>query len=372
MKENYTDEERALLTLACTEGIGPIICRSLVDTFGSATAVVNASYRELERTPNIGKKLSALLRSSRGKEAAERELEILRRHPDITPLFVGSEGYPSHLANCPDAPIVLYVRGTLPTDGPMISIVGTRRMTHYTTDALTVLLRELAEKCPSAIIVSGLAYGVDVTAHRIAMDRGLRTVAIVAHGHHTLYPMAHKDEAKMMVEQGGGIATEYTFNTKPLPQRFVARNRVVAGLSLATIVTESPARGGALITANLAFDYDRAVFALPGRYFDEMSQGCNELIAKQRATILTSTDQLLEEIGFGADVPHAVPLPFEGQKDYDHPILRLLAQSEGLSIEDISLRCGEPLSSVAAQLFDLELDEKVRALPGGRYALVRR
>lgn len=364
-----TQEEYALLVLACTDGIGPILARSLIGALGSAHRVISAQRYDLERVPGIGKKLIELLLSEKARTLALEELSHLRKHPEIYPLFYTSDEYPENLRHCPDAPLVLYVRGVVPLDGPLISIVGTRRMTSYTTEVLDYFLRELSAIVPSAVIVSGLAYGVDITAHELALKHGLRSVGVVAHGHHMLYPASHKNVAAEMVARGGGVVTEYTFCTRAHPQRFVARNRIVAGLSLATIVTESPLRGGALITAHRAFEYDRAVFAVPGRYFDENAQGCHSLIAQQKASVLTTVDKFLSDCNLIKEPPCVQALPLDFSGSYDDPILRLLSEVGDLTVEDISCRLGESLTCVSTQLFELELEGRVRSLPGSRYAL---
>ncbi len=374
----WTSERQALLRLSCTDGVGAIVSQALIEHFGSASSVISASASELAEVPGVGRKLISSIRNSTAEVAAKVEMEILDQYKgDITPVFWGETGYPEMLAACFDAPLVLYLRGTLPVSAPTISVVGTRRMTPYAEDTLREVFREWATSCPDLVIVSGLAYGVDYCAHRLALDAGLRTVAVVAHGHHTLYPSTHRHLAAEMCANDGGIVTEYTYATKPLPQRFVARNRIVAGLSPATLVVESPEKGGALITANIAFDYSRCVYAVPGRLFDTHSQGCNKLIALQKASIFTSPRQMLEELGILSGHKDMGRLPLDyGEEPTDDPddtpIVKLLKSVDDMTVEDISIRLGEPLSTVSALLFELEMDGEVRTLPGGRYAWIRK
>lgn len=368
------------MQLSCTDGIGPITARGLIEHFGSASEVLRATNAQLREVAGAKHRLIGLLRENSGKERAEEELRLLQSlenkgHP-ISLLFWGEQNYSPYLAHCVDAPLVLYVRGTIPTDAPMIAIVGTRRNTYYAEEALRYLISGFAAYRSDLVIVSGLAFGVDKLAHELALEYGLRTVAIVAHGHHTLYPSVHRGLADKIISNGGGIATEYTYQTGPLPPRFVSRNRIIAGLSQATILVESAARGGALITGNIAFDYGRQVYAVPGRIFDHTSDGCNKMIAIQKASIITTPDQILKDLNLlASNTPKQVPLPFQSDtneslnQEDKNPIINELRIVGELSVEDLALRLGENLSTISAQLFDLELDNKIRALPGGKYTI---
>lgn len=283
-------------------------------------------------------------------------------------LFTGSPNYPAYLDHCFDAPLVLYVRGQVPNT-PMISIVGTRKNTVYAQDLLQYLMQGIATHRPDITIVSGLAYGVDKLAHQTALAHGLKSVGVVAHGHYTLYPSSHRRLAETMMAQGGGIVTEYPYDTRALPQRFVQRNRIVAGLSHATLVIESAERGGSLITANIAFDYGRSLFAAPGRVFDPASAGCNRLIERQKASIITSPEQILREINLLPDLPQQPMLPFAEEQPDQDPIIHELRTSGELTLEDLSLRLGEDVPTISGRLFDLELDGLIRSLPGSRYCI---
>lgn len=370
-----SDEQFALLRLSCTDGIGPITGRGLIEHFGSASKVINASPKELSDAPGVREKLISTLKSPSGLEKANQEIDILNSlASNGSPLrlyFLGDDEYSPYLSHCFDAPLVLYVRGEIPQDAPMISIVGTRRNTRYSEETLRYLISNFAKLCPDLVIVSGLAYGVDKLAHELALEYGLRTIAIVAHGHNTLYPTAHIRLAHQIIEAGGGIVTEYPYYTKVLPQRFVARNRIVAGFSLATIIAESALKGGSLITGNIAFDYGRQVYAVPGKLYDKSSEGCNKMIALQKASIVVSPEQILEELNLINSTPKQNKLPFEELID-DDPIVTLLREVGELSIEDIASRLGEELPTISAQLFELEMDDKIHALPGGKYSIKHR
>jgi len=231
------------------------------------------------------------------------------------------------------------------------------------------MVKRRAELRPDLVIVSGLAYGVDALAHRAALRHGLRSVAVVAHGHYTLYPSRHRDLAAEMIHSGGGVVTEYGYHTRAFPQHFVLRNRIVAGMTRATVVVESARRGGALITAGLALDYGRSVFAVPGRIFDSTSEGCNRLLTDQRATCLTDPETLLEELSLLPDRSGVQRLPFssETEQGEEDPILRELREAGPLTLNDLTLRLGEQAGALSGRLFELELSGKVRSLPGARY-----
>lgn len=367
----FSSEQLALLQLSLTEGIGPVTAKALIEEMGSAEAVMAATPAELMQHPNIRPKLAQLLLSGNGAELAKRELEILeelqKRGRPLKLYFFGDEEYPPFLAQCFDAPLVLYVKGQIPL-GPMISFVGTRRNTHYSLDVLEYLMEGIAALRPDITIVSGLAYGVDKLSHQTALKYGLKSIGVVAHGHYTLYPSSHRDLAEQMIATGGGVVTEYPYRTRALPQRFVQRNRIVAGLSLGTVVVESAERGGSLITANIAFDYGRSVLVAPGRIFDPASKGCNKLVAHQKASIITTPDKLLDELHL---LPTLKPqrLPFEEEQEESNPILKALRTADHLTLEDLALQLGEEVPTISGMLFELELNGQIHSLPGGRYCI---
>ena len=355
-------------------GIGSTVGHALLEDFDNhPERIFEATANELAQNPAIRPSLARLLRSEESLRRAEEEIRTLDERASagetITPLFYGEKGYPDYLLNCADSPLVLYVKGTLPTDGPMIAIVGTRRCTTYAADVLERMVKRWAELRPDLIIVSGLAYGVDALAHRAALRHGLRSIGVVAHGHYTLYPSRHRDLAAEMIHSGGGVVTEYGYHTRAFPQHFVLRNRIVAGMTRATVVVESARRGGALITAGLALDYGRSVFAVPGRIFDSTSEGCNWLLASERAACLTDPDFLLDELSLRPDRSPAQRLPFssETEEGEEDPILRELREAGPLTLNDLTLRLGEQAGALSGRLFELELSGKVRSLPGARY-----
>ena len=313
--------------------------------------------------------------AERGEEALSRaadELEFCRRH-NIRPLALGTDDYPRRLAECPDAPAVVYYRGTADLDARhIVAVVGTRRITPYGKAHCERCCAELAEALPDALIVSGLAYGVDIHAHRAALDNHLDTVGVLAHGLDTLYPSSHRDTARDMLLHGG-LLTEYVAGVRPFAGNFVRRNRIVAGLADVTLVVESAEKGGALITAHLAADYNRTVCTLPGRTDDEYSRGCLHLVRDHRAELVTGADDLMRLMNW--ETKHnAQPVQlelFDGETPEQSALIKALrtAGSEGETAERLCIITNLPLAQVNATLFDLQMAAAVTLLAGGRYRL---
>jgi len=313
--------------------------------------------------------------AERGEEALSRaadELEFCRRH-NIRPLALGTDDYPRRLAECPDAPAVVYYRGTADLDARhIVAVVGTRRITPYGKAHCERCCAELAEALPDALIVSGLAYGVDIHAHRAALDNRLDTVGVLAHGLDTLYPSSHRDTARDMLLHGG-LLTEYVAGVRPFAGNFVRRNRIVAGLADVTLVVESAEKGGALITAHLAADYNRTVCALPGRTDDEYSRGCLHLVRDHRAELVTGADDLMHLMNWETK-QDAQPVQlelFDGETPEQAALVKALrtAGSEGETAERLCVITNLPLAQVNATLFDLQMAAAVTLLAGGRYRL---
>lgn len=313
--------------------------------------------------------------AERGEEALSRaadELEFCRRH-SIRPLALGTDDYPRRLAECPDAPAVVYYRGTADLDARhIVAVVGTRRITPYGKAHCERCCAELAEALPDTLIVSGLAYGIDIHAHRAALDNRLDTVGVLAHGLDTLYPSSHRDTARDMLLHGG-LLTEYVAGVRPFAGNFVRRNRIVAGLADVTLVVESAEKGGALITAHLAADYNRTVCALPGRTDDEYSRGCLHLVRDHRAELVTGADDLMRLMNW-ATKQDAQPVQlelFDGETPEQAALIKALrtAGSEGETAERLCVITNLPLAQVNATLFDLQMAAAVTLLAGGRYRL---
>ncbi len=288
--------------------------------------------------------------------------------------FIGDDDYPARLKECPDAPIVLYAKGNYDkwSQDFALSVVGTRNISYYGQQMTERIIGDLSEIFPQALITSGLAYGVDITAHRQALAKGMPTVAVLAHGLDKIYPARHSRDAEAIM-QNGAIISEYPPFTNPERYYFVGRNRIIAGLSDATFVVEAGAKSGSLSTANLALDYDREVLALPGRVGDRYSEGCNHLISTMKGALVTSAEDIVRLMGWERKENALVQeLTFEEEEaPLDNPLLQLIKEEQPIHINDLARRLGEDMLSLSNQLFELELDGLIQAMAGGLYALSR-
>ena len=310
---------------------------------------------------------------------AKRELEWIEAH-GIRVWTLADEDYPYRLRQCPDRPLVLYSKGNVhPSDGHIVSIVGTRRPTERGKELTNAFVRDLASRLDSLTIVSGGAYGIDIAAHRAALQYGVPTIIIPAHGLDRIYPFKHRPEAIASLERGG-IITEFPSGTEPIASNFVQRNRIVAGLADAVVVVESRDRGGSLITARMASDYNRELFAFPGRPDDISSAGCNQLIQSSKAQLITSADDLIETMQWKTTTvshnPADTQTTMVGLLDDltpDQQILlsKLNEAEEGMHINLLVMETERAYSDVSSDLVSLELQGLIRSLPGGIYRLVR-
>ena len=280
-------------------------------------------------------------------------------------------------SGCDDAPLVLFSKGNATLNVPRaVSIVGTRNCTQYGQDFIKKLVEELSAMCPQLLIVSGLAYGVDIHAHREAMDNKLPTVAVLAHGLDRIYPSLHRPDAVRMVEHGA-LLTEYFTGTRPDKLNFLRRNRIVAGLTDATVVIESASHGGALATARIAKDYGRQVMAVPGRATDTYSQGCNKIIRDRQATLITSAADLMFILQWADEAQMAqkrkagIELSlFPDLTEEEQQLVNLLQTEGDLQLNSMTMKTSQPVNQVAANLFALEMKGVVRVLAGGIYHLI--
>jgi len=352
-----------LLALQQVEGVGDIMAKKLINHCGSAEGVFKTKTSQIAAIDGIG---SILLRNLKNKwvfEKAEQELNFIKSN-EINVAYFQDENYPDRLKHCIDGPVLLFTSGNIDLKNKkIISIVGTRQITSYGMEFCRKLIEDLAPLDP--VIVSGFAYGVDILAHQLAMEHDLQTVGIVAHGLNQIYPKPHKKYVAK-VEQNGGFMTEFWSSSNPDKENFVRRNRIVAGISEATIVIESAERGGSLITANMANDYNRDVFAVPGRTTDKYSQGCNNLIKTQKANLLTSAADLVYILNWDIESKTKpvqkqlfVTLDDDEQKVYDY----LLKNGKEL-MDIIALRCDFPIYKISGMLLNMELKGVIRPLPG--------
>ena len=305
--------------------------------------------------------------------SARREYELNKKH-NITPLFVLDEDYPERLAETEDPPVILYKLGEGDLAGEhMVSVVGTRKPSPYGLGFCNKLVEEIAEYFPDSNIVSGLAYGIDAASHRKALEKGINTIAVVAHGLNMIYPAANRNLAKEIIHSGGAILSEYPFGVQPFKPNFLARNRIVAGITDVTVIVESNIRGGAMSTANFAFMYSREVMALPGRISDELSSGCNLLIRKNKAHLIESTADLIEVTGWS---PLNIPINPRQRNLFPEltgdakKIYEILKQNEAPVNLDILIQStGISASKLLPVLNELEFDGVLIRHPGNRYSI---
>jgi DNA processing protein len=353
-----------LLALLKIEGVGDIVAKKLLNHCGSAEKIFKTKAPVLSGIDGIGQVLIKNLKDKSVFKLAEAELKFIQDN-NISLLHFKDENYPNRLKHCFDSPVLMFASGNINLDNrKIISIVGTREITSYGTEFCKNLIEDLVPLNP--IIVSGFAYGVDIVAHKTAMEHNLQTVGVIAHGLNQVYPKVHKKYVAKM-EKNGGFLTEFWSTSNPEKENFVKRNRIVAGMSEATIVIESAEKGGSLITANLANDYNRDVFAVPGRTTDKFSQGCNNLIKTQRANVLTSAADLIYILNW--ELEHKdkkaiqkqlfVSLDSEEQKIYDY-----LQQHGKKELDNIALECGFPVFRISSVLMNMELKGVIRPLPG--------
>lgn len=370
-------QDEVIYTLALTRipGLGQMSACSLMRTLGSASAVFRNRKELKELIPEVSDKLIKALDCPEAFRRAEQEFLFAEKN-QIQCMTLNDAAYPSRLRECADAPLALFYRGNAPLNAlRVISMVGTRHATPYGEEICRSFVADLKALCPDVLIVSGLAYGIDIQAHKAALEHGFPTVGVLAHGLDRIYPAAHRHTAVSMMDQGG-LLTEFMSETNPDRQNFVKRNRIVAGMSDATIVVESAAKGGALITAELAENYHRDCFAFPGRTSDPYSKGCNELIRTNRASLILSAEDFVEAMGWNVS-PHPSKSIVQRElfpelNEEEMKIVRLLQQHpEGIQINLLVVEANIPIHQMSALLFELEMKGVVRALAGGMYRLLQ-
>jgi DNA processing protein len=364
-------EHLYLTGLTVLKGVGDVLARHLLEYFGSAEEVFRAKRHSLEKVPGIGVYTAEQIENAKADalRCAEKELAFIDKNRISLYAFT-DDRYPERLRECPDAPVVFYYKGAADLNAAkIISIVGTRRITGYGREWTEALVKDLAVMLPDIVIVSGLAYGVDTCAHRSALKNNLPTVGVLAHGLDRIYPAIHRNIAVEMLKCGG-LLTEFMSGTALERENFLRRNRLIAGLSDATIVVESAKKGGALVTADIAFSYGRDVYACPGRVTDEFSAGCNRLIQMNMAGLITSAKDLVMSLCWDSDVSTAgqqSSLSFPEKPD--HPIIRLLEEKGEFHINQLAIEMNLPVHKLTSILFELELDGHIKSLPGGVYKL---
>jgi len=359
--------------LALTEvpNVGCVQAKILVQHFGEAEKIFKSPQSTLEKIEGIGTIRAGSIKRFHDFAKAEEEIKFIEKFK-IEPLFLTDKTYPQRLLNCYDSPTLLFYKGRADLNASkVIAIVGTRNHTEYSRKMTELLIQELSAQ--KILIASGMAYGVDAMAHKAAVNNDLSTVGVLGHGLDQIYPSDHLNLAKDMLKHGGGLLTEFRSETKPDKHNFPTRNRIVAGMSDATIVIESGIKGGSMVTAELANGYNKDVFALPGRVTDHKSEGCNYLIKSNKAMLLTDAQQLIEMMGWEETsqklkVKSQKKILIELSKE-EKVIVDILSEKEIVHIDEINLRSGLSNSAIAAAILNLELQNVVNGLPGKIYKL---
>lgn len=391
------DETRCALALSRMGYHNIAALRELYNVWGSMADIVKQHAHPEQLAPNMPERLlAAFAHTDEHLKRADEEMRFAQDN-NISIITLADEAYPQRLKECNDAPLALFFKGNANLNAKhCISIVGTRKATPYAADCIAQITARLKQLCPDILIVSGLAYGVDIMAHRQAIDHALPTVAVLAHGLDTLYPSRHRKEATLMM-QNGGLLTEYFSQSKIDKRNFLQRNRIVAGISAATLLVESAEHGGGLVTCRLAQSYQRDVFAIPGNINNPYSVGCNRLIRDNVAGLVTSAEDILKAMSWEEDVlemSSANASSRDASSRYSSSIspslntvsgvvatsastakipngaqsvLDVLTKENDLHIDIIATRAGLPVNKVLAMLFQLEMSGMVSSLSGSRY-----
>ena len=362
------------IALTRMTGFNQQMALQLYQALGSGKAVYDHRHDIGDVVPDTTPRLREAMKNwDDALHRAAAEMEFVTKN-SIRVLTLGDEDYPRRLSECPDAPLLLYYKGNADLNQRYIlNIVGTRHCTTYGQDLIRRFIADLHKQCPQVLVVSGLAYGIDVCAHRNALDNGYETVGVLAHGLDQIYPYAHRDIANRMLAKGG-LLTEYMSQTEALPNNFRQRNRIVAGMSDATILVESAIKGGGLITCRIAQEYGRDVFAFPGAVGMPYSEGCNKMIRNNTAALITSAVDFLENMGWQTlqQQPEAIERQlFPDLTADEQTVVSLLQQTNDLQLNLISVKTNIPIGQLTALLFSLEMKGVVKPLAGGTYHLLK-
>lgn len=355
------------IALTLIPDIGPITRKKLIKHFEKASAVFYAKRKEIAFVENIGDRIAQQIKSWNNFSLVEKELKFIEQH-QIQALFITSTQYPQRLLNCPDHPTLLYFKGNAHLNAEkIISIIGTRSNSTYGKMVTEQLIQSIP---PDVLVISGLAFGIDTIAHKAALNNELSTVGVLAHGLDDLYPAQNKSLAKDMLNKGG-LLTEFNIQTRADRYNFPRRNRIVAGMSDATIVIETAVKGGSMITADLAFHYNRELFAVPGRINDERSKGCLQLIQQNKAIVYTNVMAFLETMGW--EPKKKLPLQqlsfFATLSEEEQLIVQILKEKDLFTIDELYGRSGLNSSRMATALLNLEIQQIIHMIPGKMVAL---
>jgi DNA processing protein len=359
------------IALTLVKGIGNITAKQIIEAVDDVSLLFKAKNRLPEHIPGISKKLIAEIHHPDVLQKAEQEVLFIEKNK-ITPLFIKDKQYPARFRDCVDAPIVLYFKGKADFNAPkIISIVGTRHASAYGKEVTETLIQDIAAAYPETLIISGLAYGIDIYAHKAALKYNLPTIGVLAHGLDRIYPPAHRNTAVEMLEHGG-LLTDFLSGTNPDRPNFVKRNRIIAGISDCTVVVESAGKGGALITASIADSYNKDVFSIPGKINDPYSMGCNALIKYKKAVLITCAEDIFREMCWNlTQVKSAVQRSIFVELTADEQlVVDCVSKTATMQLNTIAIESNLPISQLAPVLFELEMKGIVRCMPGGLYGLI--
>lgn len=358
------------IALGLIPRIGDINARKLVSHFGSVEAIFHEPYRNLLKIPGIGSGIAKYIGDRSYLALAEKEAEYVTRN-NIRTYFYLDNNYPYRLRQCDDSPVVFYFKGECNLDAAKIlSVVGTRNATCRGREYCDKIIGGLAAGHPEIIIVSGLAYGIDIAAHKAALASNLQTIGVLGHGFETTYPSIHSSTAKAMTDKGG-LLTDFLSDALPERNNFLKRNRIIAGISDATLVVESGIKGGALITADIAASYNRDVFAVPGRPDDQWSAGCNSLIKSNKAALAESSDDIEYFLDWKPEKSKS-PVQkslFSDLDDNEKVIYELVMKEGEMTIDTICRTLGMPVHKLSSQLLQMEFRGFLKCYPGNLYRL---
>ena len=367
---NSDEQLKYQIALTMLPGIGGVVARNLVSYCGSVENIFKKKKANLERIPGIGAERASAITGHDVFGKAEKEVTFIRKH-QIATLFYTDKEYPLRLKNCEDSPILLFSRGKLELN-PLrsVSIVGTRKATSYGKNITEQLVADLAKY--DVTVISGLAYGIDIIAHRSCLKNNVPTIGVLAHGLNRMYPQEHRTTAEKMLKNGG-VLTEFTTTTKFAASNFPARNRIVAGMADAVVIVESAKRGGSLITADIANGYNREVFAVPGKANEEYSQGCNEYIRQNKAALAENAEHIAELMGWDATTKSGGKKQFQLFRELNEEektLVDILKEKGKTDIDTLTLFSGLPVHRISSALLNLEFDGMLKALPGKMFELV--
>lgn len=373
MTEKRYNEQLSILALTRVQGLKAAHICSILAAVDSAADLFTTPDAVYDILPGATPTLVAALSDRENMERAKRELEFASQK-GIRITTIKDADYPCRLKECDDAPAVIYTLGNIDLNAQrVVSIVGTRRATDYGKDMCSAFVADLARMMPGTLVISGLAFGIDVCAHRAALKAGLPTVGVLAHGLDRIYPSSHRNIAKEMLANGG-VLSEFMSGTEPFKQNFLQRNRIVAGLADATVVVESPSHGGSLVTASIAQSYMRDCFAFPGRVNDQYSVGCNELILHNKAALITSAYDFIEAMNWSSAVKSKQPRQMElfpELSPMEQSLLDLLrGNSDGMQLNAIVIALDMPVNRIMPVLFELEMKNLIRTQAGGSYRAI--